>query len=457
MVENEFDFQKELAQLPEYIPASFHMESANQEVPIFEGIFLIKQAEINITVSGTITFTWFPEKGAKFQTDQIIEESHPVPSINMSSPCEIYINNLLFGKGWVTSFTDMSFLSGFCSRAILGDPGIKITRVRFSIPNLLLADGEKIKKTYPDSIRFFHGRQLFEHGPFSIVIDKSDKFDSLQKELKKAGGYLFTCGGEITSKKGSFSLNDIEDLLLSFQNFISFVNGRVTSIYFLKGEHEDEIIWEDFTNYTCEPFKEVTRWSNVAGLFGLNDIWINFSTMWKDADKKDFLLYAIHWYLNGNAHYGSTEGSIIFVQTGLELVYNWFLIEQKKLILGNDASSLSASNKIRLILSQLSIPREIPVESKNLKALPDVEDGAEVFTLIRNALVHGQEKKRRDLRDIGYLERFEALELGLWYLELSLLYIIGYDGKYNNRIKRGWFGLGETLPWQPNTSEKTNS
>ncbi|WP_461791467.1 hypothetical protein [Pedobacter sp.] len=403
MTDNEYDFQKEIAQLPEYISASIKMDNANQGVPIYEGVFSLVQDEIKITVHGSITFTWFPEKGAKFHTDQIIEESHPVVSINMSNPCQIFIEDLLFGKAWVTNIIDMYILSGFCSRAVLGDPGIKVTSIHFSIPNLLLADGEKIKRTNTESVYCFNGRQVFEHGSFKVTIDKSDKFDSLSKDLKKSGGYLLTCGGEITSNKGAFSLSDIDELLLSFHNFISFVNSRETSLYFLKGTHEGEVIWQDFTNYSCEPFKEVTRWANVAELSGLNEIWIQFSNMWKDADKKDFLLYSIHWYLNGNANNGSTEGSIIFAQTGLELVYNWFLIEQKKLIIGSDASSLSASNKIRLLLSQLSIPREIPIELKNLKNLPDTEDGPEVFTLIRNALVHGQEKKRRDLRDIGYL------------------------------------------------------
>lgn len=428
------------------------MENANQAVPIFEGQFSIRQAEINITVLGTIAFNWFPEKRAKFQTSQILEESHPSVHINMAKPCQIIIDDLLFGEAWVTSFKDMNYLSGFCGRAVLGDPRIKVSRIHFSIPNLLISDGEKIKRTHPESIYFFNGRQVFEHGPFKIVIDKSDKYETLYEELKKSGGYLLTCGGEITSKKGPFSLKDVEELLLSFHNFISFINGRETSLYFLKGEHENEIIWQDFSSYFCEPFKEVTRWSNIIGLNRLNDIWVNFSEMWKDPDKKDFLLYAIHWYLNGNANNGSTEGSIIFVQTGLELVYNWFLIEQKKLILGSDASNIAASNKIRLLLSQLSIPREIPVESENLMKLADMEDGAEVFTVIRNALVHGQEKKRRDLRDIGSMERFEALELGLWYLELSLLHILGYKGNYKNRIKRGWFGLGEPLPWQKDAS-----
>lgn len=54
MTENEFDYHKEISQLPEYIGASYAMENANQAVPIFEGQFSIRQAEINITVLGTI-------------------------------------------------------------------------------------------------------------------------------------------------------------------------------------------------------------------------------------------------------------------------------------------------------------------------------------------------------------------------------------------------------------------
>lgn len=212
--------------------------------------------------------------------------------------------------------------------------------------------------------------------------------------------------------------------------------------------HEDQIIWSDYSNYFCEPYKVVRRWARVMDLGGLNHMWLKFADMWRDQDKKDFLQYAIHWYSQANSSSGSTEGSIIFAQTGLELFYNWLLIEQKRLIIGSDASGLSAANKIRLLLSQISVTTKIPAGFSHLLSIEDIEDGPEIFTIIRNALVHGQEKKRRDLRDITVLAKYEALELGLWYLELSLLYIMDYKGKYSNRtLKNGWFGAGNTLPW----------
>jgi len=50
---------------------------------------------------------------------------------------------------------------------------------------------------------------------------------------------------------------------------------------------------------------------------------------------------------------------------------------------------------------------------------------------------------------MGSLERFEAYLLSLWYLELVLLWLFDYRGKYSNRL--GWKGWNaesvECVPW----------
>jgi hypothetical protein len=69
---------------------------------------------------------------------------------------------------------------------------------------------------------------------------------------------------------------------------------------------------------------------------------------------------------------------------------------------------------------------------------------------IRNALVHGQEKKRAELMRISLKAKYEALQLALWYIELSLLYILEYTGNYHNRtLKNKWKDTGQLLPWMP--------
>lgn len=41
---------------------------------------------------------------------------------------------------------------------------------------------------------------------------------------------------------------------------------------------------------------------------------------------------------------------------------------------------------------------------------------------------------------------YDTWNLGLWYLELSLLKLCGYSETYYNRIKRGWVGGVEEVP-----------
>ena len=48
-----------------------------------------------------------------------------------------------------------------------------------------------------------------------------------------------------------------------------------------------------------------------------------------------------------------------------------------------------------------------------------------------------------------YRAKYEALQLGIWYVELLVLYILDFKGIYFNRCSgAGWSGEGEEkVPW----------
>jgi len=86
-----------------------------------------------------------------------------------------------------------------------------------------------------------------------------------------------------------------------------------------------------------------------------------------------------------------------------------------------------------------------------MKAL---NDGVEAFVQIRNAIVHSQEGKRKKLTKISDNTKYQALQLSLWYIELSLLYVLEFKGKYYNRCSgKLWAGDGEEeVPWNRESS-----
>ena len=153
---------------------------------------------------------------------------------------------------------------------------------------------------------------------------------------------------------------------------------------------------------------------------------------------------------------GFSEGSIIMAQTALELLYNWWIIENKKIIIGKDSENINASNKIRLLLSQLNINHTVPIAFSNLQAFIDSEkqiiDAPDATVQIRNAIVHSQEEKRKKLSSIHYKAKYEALQLCLWYIEMTLLKILEYDDKYYNRTSSEFIKSKaiEFVPWLKN-------
>ena len=110
------------------------------------------------------------------------------------------------------------------------------------------------------------------------------------------------------------------------------------------------------------------------------------------------------------------------------------------------AENISAANKIRLLLSSMKISYDIPESLPNLRNyianLPkdtyesDTLDAPEIIVQIRNAIVHSHVKKRKRLSAVNAEVRSEILRLCVLYVELSLLNILHYKGKYFNRCER---------------------
>ncbi|MFZ1291308.1 MAG: hypothetical protein WAR79_14520 [Melioribacteraceae bacterium] len=187
----------------------------------------------------------------------------------------------------------------------------------------------------------------------------------------------------------------------------------------------------------------------------MNELWKRFREVWNiNPEDKNFLTSLIRWYVDANGHSGFIEGSIISAQTALELVYNWWIVENKKMILGKDSENISASNKIRLLISQLNISSSIPdafIELQNFKDTTDnVFDAPDSIVYIRNSIVHSQEEKRKKLSAINNMAIYEALQVYIWYIELSLLCILEYNGDYFNRCSKEIYAskAEQQVPWK---------
>ena len=428
---------------PEIIESPIKMSEANSQIIIFEGEFILMNEKNTIKILGIIYFNWLPSSGAYFKGISLEKGLNTSKTLDGINTYKIIANNLEFGDGFITnqnfdSFNGKTKIKGvFSQQVVSGDKSISVDKILFSIPNLREFHGLSIKKTTNNGVSASKGRLLLENDKYIITIDKSSNYKKLKNELDENGGYILLYNGEIKNKKGPIKFEDSKDIFHCLNTFLTFLNGRRTSALFISGIFENETIWCDYSDYFVDTFKNVTSWPQDHSISSLNKAWRKFSEIWKDTDDRDFLTSTIHWYIEANNNSGFSEGSIIMAQTALELLYNWWIIENKKLIIGKDSENINASNKIRLLLSQLDINHTLPISFSNLQAFIDIEkqiiDAPDAIVQIRNAIVHSQVEKRKKLSSINYKAKYEALQLCLWYIEMTLLKILEYDDKYHNR------------------------
>lgn len=454
------NYKKLINEFPDLIDSPILMKEANEPISIYKGQFSLQYDKVERICSGKIMFEWLPNPGVRFEGFPLSREINLTSTFDMFDPFSLIINGLLFGEGFLTKIStegddEITFIRGTLSReAILGDKTIPVSKLKYSIPNLREFWGLPTKKIKSKKITRSISRLQLDSEKYTIILDKRDDYKRCIDSLKLNGGYFILYGGEIESKTGSIIHNDIKDLIYCFNTFITFLNGRRTSACFIHGTHNDKTIWCDYTHYFVDDYKEVTTWPQRHSIVDLNQIWNNFMAIWNHEDDKSFLRSAVHWYVESNGHLAFSEGSIIMAQTALELIYNWWLVEKKELIRGNDSAGISASNKIRLLLSQLNISNEVPVGLKNLHTYilkNKILDAPEAIVQIRNALVHSQEEKRKSLTKVDSITRYEALQLSIWYFELSMLKILNYNSKYYNRCSKEKYAykVEELVPWIP--------
>lgn len=456
---NKEELFEEYKDTPEIIESSIVMTDANSSIKIYEGEYLLKNNIQAIKINGIITFDWAATLGSHFSGKVILESSQSRSFPSFDETYKVVINGLEFGNGYITrtrsgSDLEENFIKGTLSQqAMFGDKSIAVEKIIFSIPNFIDLYGLPVKKITDEIFSRSMNRLKLENDNYIISIDKGHDYKERQESLEEKGGYMILYYGELINKKGSLKIKDTKEIFHCLNTFLTFLNGRRTSAMFLQGFYSGEVIWRDYSNYFVDPYKTVQSWQQKHSIKGLNELWQNFSSLWKEKEDKDFLISAIHWYVEANGNSGFTEGSIIMAQTALELLYNWWIIEHKKLIIGKDSENINASNKIRLLISQLGISNSVPSAFNQLQKFivdsKDIIDAPDAVVQIRNAIVHSQEEKRKKLSTIHNKAINEALQLCIWYIEMTLLCILNFDDVYYNRCSNErWAAKAEQLvPW----------
>lgn len=279
---------------------------------------------------------------------------------------------------------------------------------------------------------------------FSVSQDVSENM--VRKEFQKQ--FSLSHVGEIIKKSGPFTGEEVVEELNCLKYALSFsVGSWVEPVCPVGYGIDSSIVW----NMWSTPHKSKGKpfhWLDFDSGSDLSNMYPKFSNKWKSESWQKTLKEVIYWYIHSNDQSVNIDAGIILTITAIERLSYEYTVNERKLISREGFKKLRHSDMLRLLFASLNIPVEISGQKKHFfKKLnlnnKDSQDAAFILSEIRNSLIHPDNKFHGKADGDIY---FKAWTMGQWYLELSILAIIGYDGKYIDRTLDGFTSRSE-LPW----------
>lgn len=333
---------------------------------------------------------------------------------------------------------------------VVGTESTQMTRVVFHIFNFV--DFRGTRRTTEQSGMKIHPIEYLDlvYDEWKVELKSLLSTREDIKKLKQEGGYRLTHIGEIQKvDQTSFTGKDADDYLHALRFFLSFAKGGWCEPICAVGFDDlENRVWESWSS-PREPWHTLLSWFDPYHSSQLAILFPNFMKRWTNDDWQEALKEAIYWYLNANFSSRGIDAGIILAQAAIERLSYEYSVKEKKLLTLKGFKDLWASDKFRLLFSSLRTPLDIPPETPNLQSLASSGqmnwlDAPHALTEIRNSLVHPEHKSRGQFKTAYH----EAWNLGLWYLEMTILAICGYSGTYGNRLKQRWVGQTEDVPWK---------
>ena len=317
----------------------------------------------------------------------------------------------------------------------------KLSLCKFALINFpSLWGAQDIHRPISDTTGTVAQRSLLQAGPWSIEIRGVGSLMSLDDRMKRSGGSAITHAGSIRRTDGSeFALEELEVMLDALHLFLSFARGSYCGLAFLSGQDSQRrSVWKQWGSREAEPWRgPLSTWVCPIESETLSPVFDGFWQRFTDPAWTDTVSQVLRWYLRSNESSEPAVG-IILTQAALERLSHAI----------DSQGSGKTGVRIAAALQKAGIDSNIPAQCPELTALAQQQSwshGPHAFVDVRNALAHPTSK----LGPVSASVYAEAQRLGQWYIELMLLHLFGYSGRYLNRLGHA-AGHGspiEDVPW----------
>ena len=261
----------------------------------------------------------------------------------------------------------------------------------------------------------------------------------LVEKLRDTSGYAVTHKGTLKRRDDEgFEFDEVQPVFDGFDVFLSFLSGSASAISNASGvTKRGDVVW------MCWGSRHVSAWErqrscmDVTTSHEVSVLFRGFMEVFQKTPEYTGRIIALYVSSNGN---NSADLSIILSQIALEMLAIMSMDEEV-------SNEEKIGNRIATLLQKRGIDCIVPESFCELRTLAKKhgwQHGPHALVAIRNSLVHPDNK----LGLISINAYYEAKQLGLWYLELLLLKLFGYEGEYASRLEPVQMdGCTEMVPW----------
>lgn len=445
----------DLESVDEAIEAQFVTRHPGEEVVLYEGSLRVQsRAEPPRTLEGegTVSLSWRPVPRIAFRVSSAAsfgpETLHGGAVTVEASDGHLRAGGQSGGSSFGSAGPTIT--TGFLNDFIVRDA--PVVRAQFHLVNLLDYRGGRLVKRSARGV-FGPARMMLVGGGWRVKVDAVPglgDYQGLAHALREDGSYAITHTGTIErADRSAFTHAEMREPLADLGYFLSFAGGRWSFPTLVTGfDALGEVVWRDWTFAKVSRWRASRTWWNEE-VESLEAAFDGFVTRRAQPQWRSDLAVLVGWYVEASTGGGTVETGIILAQAALELLSSAILVEERNSFTPSQFDRLPAADKIRELINVLHVPPSIPGELAALTAEAvrlSRTDGPHTFTAIRNALIHAH--KIDEVLAAEPRARYEAKMLGLWYVELAILWLIGFRGQYNSRFVDPRSGsTGRVVPW----------
>jgi len=295
----------------------------------------------------------------------------------------------------------------------------------------------------------YRGSSILEYENWIIKIEKRPKYKEIYENLTNQGGYAWTHNVSIYDRNNKiFNYDEVESVLEKLYSYFQFLCGRSVYPSVIIGYLNTDNIFRLYNERKIDQWQTLNTWYPKTNAEIYNDLFNSFSDLWdiKLFNNKKNIILGTYLECFSNV---TLENRISSVQIALELLVQLYLVEHKNIISKRQFKSMAIKSLIKKLCEIMNIELEEPKNYLH-KYIVTEANPIDYFVDVRNSIVHAREKVKLNLETLKV-----TYNIGLWILELILLKLFKYTGKYKNRLSENMFsgdyelgGVYYPVPWQ---------